>query len=116
MKDGNKCKKSLPLDHYYINPHGEYFKLCNKCVDYAIEYRENWNCDIKCYYCGDRTTKTCKSIHKRTSWCKTSQIIPRPSFDEWLITQDYDNLPPLIINPPNKKQQHLGKYCCVLSI
>ena len=92
LKKCNKCKKTLTLDHYYIHPHGDHFKLCKKCVDKAIEYKEKWNCEIKCEYCGDRTTKTCKSIHKRKYWCKTSQIITRPSFDEWLITQDYDNM------------------------
>ena len=52
------------------------------------------NCEIICDYCGDRTTKTCKSIHNRKyeEPCKASQIIPRPMFVEWLVTQDYKML------------------------
>ena len=43
-------------------------------------------------YCGDGITKTCKSIHKHKYGCKAFQIIPRPSFDEWLIKQGYDKM------------------------
>ena len=66
--------------------------------------------ETKCDYCGGRTTKTCKSIHKRSYWCKTYQIITRPSFDEWLITQYYDTrlseYKPLFKQLLETKQRH----------
>ena len=29
---------------------------------------------------------------KRRIWCQTSQMNPRPTFEEWLVEQDYDKL------------------------
>ena len=64
----------------------------DKKKEHQREYRPKWDCEIICEHCGDRTTKNCKSIHKIIFWCQTSQMNPRPIFEEWLVEQDYDKL------------------------
>ena len=92
LKKCSRCRSEITLNHYSLNRKGEYFKCCDKCRDSAVEYRATWDCEIKCDNCGERTTNNCKSIHKRRFWCQTSQMNPRPSFEEWLMEQDYDKL------------------------
>ena len=79
-----------------MNRKGEYFKCCDNCrvkgADYRREHLKPWDCEIKCGHCGDRTTKNCKSIHKRRFGCQTFGMNPRPDFEEWLKEQDYDKL------------------------
>ena len=96
LRKCSRCKSLITLDYYSINRQGEYFKCCDKCrvkgAEYSREFRKTWDCEIKCDHCGDRTTRICKSIHKRRFWCQTSGMNPRPDFEEWLIEQDYDKL------------------------
>ena len=96
LKKCSRCRSEIELKYFGINRKGEPYKTCetcrNKSAEYLREYRPKWNCEIKCDHCGDRTTKSCKSIHKKKFWCQTSQMNPRPSFEEWLAEQDYDKL------------------------
>jgi len=96
LRKCSRCKSLITLEHYSLNRKGEYFKCCDNCrnksAEYNREYRPKWDCEIICDRCGDRTTKNCKSIHKRRFWCQTSQMNPRPIFEEWLVEQDYDKL------------------------
>ena len=96
LRKCSRCKSLITLEHYSLNRKGEYFKCCDNCrnksAEYNREYRPKWDCEIICDHCGDRTTKNCKSIHKRRFWCQTSQMNPRPTFEEWLVEQDYDKL------------------------
>ena len=89
LKKCSRCRSVIELQYFGIDRKGEYFKCCDKCrnkaTEYQREYRPKWDCEIICEHCGDRTTKTCKSIHKRRFWCQTSQMNPRPIFEEWLV-------------------------------
>ena len=96
LRKCSRCRSVIELKYFGINRKGEYNKTCINCLDkrneYQREYRPNWDCEIICEQCGNRTTKNCKSIHKRRFWCQTSQMNPRPNFEEWLVEQDYDKL------------------------
>ena len=96
LRKCSRCRSVIELKYFGINRKGEYNKTCITCLDkrneYQREYRPNWDCEIICEHCGYRTTKNCKSIHKRRFWCQTSQKNPRPTFEEWLVEQDYDKL------------------------
>ena len=92
LRKCSRCKSLTTLEQYSLNRKGEHFKCCHKCRNSAVECRAKWDCEIKCDHCGERTTKNCKSIHKRMFWCQTSQMNPRPNFEEWLVEQDYDKL------------------------
>ena len=96
LRKCSRCKSLITLEHYSLNRKGEYFKCCDNCrnksAEYNREYRPKWDCEIICDHCGDRATKNCKSIHKIIFWCQTSQMNPRPIFEEWLVEQDYDKL------------------------
>ena len=59
----------------------------------AIAKRQQWNAHVvTCNNCGEQVTKNTLSIHKRRYWCKTSHLLERPNFEEWLTEQDYDTL------------------------
>ena len=96
LRKCSRCKSLITLEHYSLNRKGEYFKCCDNCrnksAEYNREYRPKWDCEIICDHCGDRTTKNCKSINTRRFWCQTSHKNPRPTFEEWLVEQDYDKL------------------------
>ena len=96
LRKCSRCKSLITLEHYSLNRKNEYFKCCDNCrtksSKYNQEYRKTWDCEIRCDKCGDRTTKNCKSIHKRRFWCQTYGMNPRPNFEEWLKEQDYDTL------------------------
>ena len=96
LRKCSRCKSLITLEHYSLNRKDEYFKCCDNCrkksAEYIREYRPKWDCEIICDHCGDRTTKNCKSIHKRRFWCQTSKLTQRPRFEEWLAEQDYDKL------------------------
>jgi hypothetical protein len=92
LKKCSRCRSEIELKYFGINRKGEYNKTCINCLDKKAEYITTWNCEIKCDHCGQRTTKNCKSIHKRKFWCQTSKMNPRPRFEEWLAEQDYDKL------------------------
>ena len=96
LRKCSRCRSVIELKYFGINRKGEYFKCCDKCrnksTEYQREYKPKWDCEIICEHCGDRTTKACNSIHKRRFWCQTSQMNPRPTFEEWLVEQDYDKL------------------------
>ena len=96
LRKCSRCRSEIELKYFGINRKGEPYKTCDNCrnknTDYYREYRPKWNCEIICEHCGDRTTKTCKSIHKKKFWCQTSQMNPRPGFEEWLSEQDHDKL------------------------
>ena len=36
--------------------------------------------------------RTANQFIKQRFWCQTSQMNPRPIFEEWLVEQDYDKL------------------------
>ena len=92
LRKCSRCRSVIELKYFGINRKGEPFKTCETCRNKRAEYVTAWNCEIKCDHCGDRTTKSCKSIHKKKFWCQTSKMNPRPSFEEWLAEQDYDKL------------------------
>ena len=76
------CKSLITLDYYSLNRQCEYFECCDTCrvkgAEYKREHLKAWDCDIKCDHCGDRTTKNCKSIHKRRFFCQTFGKTPIP--------------------------------------
>ena len=92
LRKCSRCKSLITLEHYSLNRQGNYFKCCDKCRNSAVAYRKKWDCETTCDHCGQRTTKNCKSIHKRRFWCQTFGMNPRPDFEEWLMEQDYDKL------------------------
>ena len=85
LRKCSRCRSEIKITYFGINRKGEPYKTCDKCRNSAAEYRASWDCEMKCDHCGERTTKNCKSIHKRRFWCQTSQMTPRPSFEEWLV-------------------------------
>ena len=96
LRKCSRCHSIIELSHYSLNRKGEYFKCCDNCRtnnrEWRREYLPKWDGETICEHCGDRTTKSAKSIHKRRYWCKISNLEVKPTFEDWLMKQDYNTL------------------------
>ena len=84
LRKCSRCRSVIELQYFGINRKDEYFKCCDKCrnksTEYQREYKPKWDCEIICEHCGDRTTKACKSIHKKTNLVSNFTNEPQTDF------------------------------------
>ena len=55
----------------------------------AVEWKQT---SVVCENCAETTTKRIIATHKRYHKCQTHTMCPKPSYREWVLGQDYDNL------------------------
>ena len=96
LRKCSRCKSLITLEHYSLNGKMNTFNVVIVVEQKVLNTGENtgkkWDCEIRCDKRGERTTKNCKSIHKRRYWCQIYGMNPRPNFEEWLKEQGYDTL------------------------
>ena len=94
-----KCKCKYINDHEHIkqdfgyNRLKERFKTCSKCRDKKNAYtQETSKINIMCENCGSSVAKHIIAAHKRQYKCQVHTACPKPSYKEWLLSQNYDTL------------------------
>ena len=93
--------KHIKKDFGYNRLH-ERFKTCITCreksdkysqSDKGKEYRDKYKqTSVTCENCGQTTTKGVIAAHKRRYQCQVHTACPKPSYKEWLLSQNYDTL------------------------
>ena len=97
LRQCSRCKSKLELAYFEKNRQGEYYKCCNNCLsknrDGNFKFRmAHRNEIIICDKCGEQAKRYNITTHKQRFQCKVFGLEPRPTFNEWLLEQDENEL------------------------
>ena len=97
LRQCSRCKSKIELQYFEKNRQGEYFKCCNNCRgkkrDETERYRMNHRDEcVMCAKCGEQVQRYSITTHKRRFQCQVFGMETRPTFKEWLLQQNEDEL------------------------